>query len=193
MKHEIQGGRKYYKNYREQSMNALSFREPFRKHVHQTMSDVAKRYLANLRKSEDYLTILYDCCRYRKRKNLPKNAEITFVGVHNRRTDYLEFRRKRLGLDPLYEDYFEDAMEYYREEYDHPAFLYVSDEMEWGAVNLKELAERDGDIFFVGCGNTDDPVCVGQYCRTIIIHFSQNVKGFFLMMRRKRLCRAGPQ
>ncbi len=45
---------------------------------------------------------------------------MTFVGVHNRRTDYLEFRRKRLGLDNLYEDYFQDAMDYFRDEFDNP-------------------------------------------------------------------------
>ena len=32
---------------------------------------------------------------------------VTFVGVHDRRTDYLEFRRKRLKLQDLYKGYFE--------------------------------------------------------------------------------------
>ena len=32
---------------------------------------------------------------------------VTFVGVHDRRTDYLEFRRKRLKLQDLYHGYFE--------------------------------------------------------------------------------------
>ena len=56
------------------------------------------------------------------------------MGIHNRRTDYLEFRRKRLGLDNLYEDYFEDAMEYFRDEYwdTTVVFVYVSDDMKWG-------------------------------------------------------------
>ncbi len=43
MRHEIQGGRKYYKKFRKQSMSALSFRERFRKHAQQTLEDVAKR------------------------------------------------------------------------------------------------------------------------------------------------------
>ncbi len=89
---------------------------------------------------------------------------MTFVGVHNRRTDYLEFRRKRLGLDNLYEDYFEDAMDYYREEHDHPVFLYVSDDMKWGLENLKSMADGAGDVFFVGCGDGDDTECIGQDC-----------------------------
>ena len=42
-----------------------------------------------------------------KNNDANKKKEITFVGVHNRRTDYLEFRRKRLGLENLYEDYFQ--------------------------------------------------------------------------------------
>ena len=34
-------------------------------------------------------------------------SDVTFVGVHDRRTDYLEFRRKRLKLRDLYRGYFE--------------------------------------------------------------------------------------
>ena len=34
-------------------------------------------------------------------------SDVTFVGVHDRRTDYLEFRRKRLKLRNLYRGYFE--------------------------------------------------------------------------------------
>ena len=70
------------------------------------------------------------------------------MGIHNRRTDYLEFRRKRLKLDNLYEDYFEDAMEYFREEYwdTTVVFVYVSDDMKWGRRNLKDSK----NLFFLG-------------------------------------------
>ena len=77
-----------------------------------------------------------------------KPEKITYVGIHNRRTDYLEFRRKRLGLDNLYEDYFEDAMEYFRDEYwdTTVVFVYVSDDMKWGRRNLKDSK----NLFFLG-------------------------------------------
>ena len=70
------------------------------------------------------------------------------MGIHNRRTDYLEFRRKRLKLDNLYEDYFEDAMEYFREEFwdTTVVFVYVSDDMKWGRRNLKDSK----NLFFLG-------------------------------------------
>ena len=53
-------------------------------------------------------------------------------------------------------------MEYFREEYDHPAFVYVSDDMEWGEKELGDLADKHGDLFLVGCGDGDDPDCVGK-------------------------------
>lgn len=42
---------------------------------------------------------------FRLKNNIAE--DVTFVGVHDRRTDYLEFRRKRLKLRDLYRGYFE--------------------------------------------------------------------------------------
>ena len=117
MRHEIQGGTKYYKNYRRQSLRALTFRPQFRNHADKTLAEVAEKA--------------------RQILGLKKKDEITFVAVHNRRTDYLEFRKKRLKLDPLREDYFLDVFEYYREEYDHPVFIYTSDDMAWKVIIFK--------------------------------------------------------
>jgi hypothetical protein len=44
---------------------------------------------------------------FRSKTGLDPSSEVTFVGVHNRRTDYLSFRKRRLGLDSLRDDYFE--------------------------------------------------------------------------------------
>ena len=69
-------------------------------------------------------------------------------------------------------------MEYFREEYEHPVFLYVSDDMKWGRRNLRKKArgsdkdepEQDNQLdssdlpslFFVGCGDGDSPDCIGK-------------------------------
>ena len=37
---------------------------------------------------------------------------------------------------PLDADYFSDAMDYFREEYDPVAFLYVSNDMKWTRENI---------------------------------------------------------
>ena len=84
-------------------------------------------------------------------------AKVTFVGVHNRRGDYLEFRRRVLGLTNLYQDYFVDATDYFVEEYSEDpdkkdvVFVYVSDDMKWGRRNLKNI----NNMFFLGCGTGD--------------------------------------
>lgn len=49
-------------------------------------------------------------------------------------------------------------MEYFREEYDHPVFIYTSDDMKWAKDSLKD----EKDLFFVGCGDPSDPECIGK-------------------------------
>jgi hypothetical protein len=42
------------------------------------------------------------------------SSKVTFVGVHDRRTDFLVFRKKVLMTEDLDEDYLPDAMNYFR-------------------------------------------------------------------------------
>jgi galactoside 2-L-fucosyltransferase 1/2 len=78
---------------------------------------------------------------------------VTYVGIHNRRTDYLDFRRDILKRKKLYNSFFFDAMDYYRDEFDNVVFVYVSDDMEWGRKRFR----KSENVFFVGCGNSEDP------------------------------------
>ena len=46
-----------------------------------------------------------------------KPKDVTYVGIHNRRTDHLDFMRHQMKmeeLEELGEDYFMDGMEYFR-------------------------------------------------------------------------------
>lgn len=43
-----------------------------------------------------------------------KPKEVTYVGIHNRRTDGLKFMKDNFQQDPLGPDYFHDAMDYFR-------------------------------------------------------------------------------
>jgi len=141
MRIEVQGGRKYYTDYRKQSLRALTFKDKFASHARITLKNIAKKVGI-------------------------KSKEITFVGVHNRRTDYLDFRRRVLKMSNLYEDYFEDATSYFVEEYGDPerhnnknvVFVFVSDDMKWGRRKLKHL----DNVFFAGCGDADNPDCIGK-------------------------------
>ena len=75
--------------------------------------------------------------------------KITFVGIHHRRTDISAFASEAFNEKPPKKSYFYDAMEHFREEFDPVAFLYVSDDPEWGRKNLKN---KHKDLFFVGKG-----------------------------------------
>jgi hypothetical protein len=46
-------------------------------------------------------------------KSGPKH-DVTYVGIHNRRTDHLEFTMKTDRAKPIKPKYFKEAMEYFR-------------------------------------------------------------------------------
>lgn len=48
-----------------------------------------------------------------EKMNLPKK-KITFIGVHNRRTDHLEYTKKKFNRKPITKKYFHDAMDSFR-------------------------------------------------------------------------------
>ena len=50
MRHEIQGGRKYYKQFRKESRDALQLKEPFRRHAELTLQQISKKVIMTDRK-----------------------------------------------------------------------------------------------------------------------------------------------
>ena len=46
----------------------------------------------------------------------------------------------------------------FREDYENIAFLFISDDMEWGRKNIKD---KHNDLFFVGVGETDIDMDIG--------------------------------
>ena len=112
---------------------------------HHTLRRVLK-FKPEVRK---HVVELYD--EIARKMQLPKK-EITFIGVHNRRTDHIKFHKEQHNKKPLTPDFFIDAMDEMREDSDNPAFLFVSDDMDWGRKHLGEV----DDLFFVGSGVGDD-------------------------------------
>ncbi|XP_063588178.1 galactoside alpha-(1,2)-fucosyltransferase 2-like isoform X2 [Penaeus indicus] len=68
-----------------------------------------------------------DILTHVKRKVKTKSPEITFVGVHIRRTDYIKYIKKYNTTIPS-QAYYVRAMKYYREKYSHPVFIMASDD-----------------------------------------------------------------
>ena len=73
-----------------------------------------------------------------------RKKETVFVGIHSRRTDHLDYEVNRLKLIPLQPSYFLDAIDMFRRKFPKKkfnlAFIYVSDDLEWGRkmIGLKK-------------------------------------------------------
>ena len=90
------------------------------------------------------------------------SSKVTFVGVHDRRTDYLEFRKKVLMTEDLDEEYIPEAMQYFRDEYEESSevvFVYTSDDLQWGQDKLQY---KEDNVFFSGCNQPKNPECIGR-------------------------------
>ena len=72
-------------------------------------------------------------------------SEVTYVGVHIRRTDHLKFMKTENDMDPLTADYYNDAMDYFREEYENCIFVVASDDMKW---TKKKIDTSQNDVYF---------------------------------------------
>eukprot|EP00095_Tigriopus_kingsejongensis_P007597 maker-scaffold417_size177606-snap-gene-0.46 protein:Tk07597 transcript:maker-scaffold417_size177606-snap-gene-0.46-mRNA-1 annotation:"galactoside 2-alpha-l-fucosyltransferase 2" len=131
--HECREHELLVKAARFQAVKHLQFQPVFRQRAAQILTDVAKA------------------------KGLPIN-QITFIGVHNRRTDHLKYFQTHFHQGPLKPSYFHDAMDIFREDYDHPAFIFVSDDMKWAQAKIKNPHH---DIFFVGNGDPDEELAIG--------------------------------
>jgi O-glycosyl hydrolase len=47
-------------------------------------------------------------------KKSSRQDDVTFVGIHNRRTDHLEFVKRLAKAKPIGKKYFMEAMDYFR-------------------------------------------------------------------------------
>ncbi|XP_053546667.1 galactoside alpha-(1,2)-fucosyltransferase 2 [Bombina bombina] len=79
---------------------------------------------------------------------------VTFVGVHVRRGDYVNVMPnvwKGVIADKAYLD---KAMNYFRNKYENPIFIVASNGMDWCKKNIDN---SKGDVFFSGDGNESTP------------------------------------
>ena len=107
----------HVKHFREN----MPFRDNLKEKIDRRLKSVAKKY-------------------YNK-----KPKDITFVGIHIRRTDYLKHEKIKFGFDPLDKEYFNDAMEYFQDEYDNCMFIVASDDIKWAKKNLDK---ENNKIYF---------------------------------------------
>ena len=98
--------------------------------------------------SEENLQFIAEHFKKENPKKFRKKTDITFVGIHNRRGDHLDYQKEGgyVTLDP---GYFLNAMESFREKYKRVVFVYVSDDMDWGKQKIKKRLKTK-DFYLAG-------------------------------------------
>lgn len=74
--------------------------------------------------------------------------DLIYVGVHNRRTDHLQYQAEG-GWREIQPGYFLEALEVYRQwswqSDKHPVFLFVSDDLDWARQKLLPRIKTKGE------------------------------------------------
>ncbi|XP_054848631.1 galactoside alpha-(1,2)-fucosyltransferase 2-like [Eublepharis macularius] len=83
-----------------------------------------------------------------------QRKEVTYIGVHVRRGDYVNVMPNVWKGVVADKDYLEKAMNYFREKYHDAIFVVVSNGMDWCKQNIN--ASR-GDVYFAGDGRESSP------------------------------------
>ena len=80
------------------------------------ISKAMKRVLKFRPETKEKVRGKFDKIREKIRKKFPERNpdEAVFVGMHSRRTDYVNFAWKKLSQLPMEEEYYQEAMEYFR-------------------------------------------------------------------------------
>ncbi|XP_043915663.1 galactoside alpha-(1,2)-fucosyltransferase 2-like [Protopterus annectens] len=87
-----------------------------------------------------------------KIKGMRKN--VTYIGVHVRRGDYVHVMPNTWKGVVADRDYLEKAMKYFRDKYQEPVFVITSDGLDWCKSNLDNSR---GDIYFPGDVTSSTP------------------------------------
>ncbi|KAM9299442.1 galactoside alpha-(1,2)-fucosyltransferase 2-like [Gastrophryne carolinensis] len=81
-------------------------------------------------------------------------SNVTFIGVHVRRGDYVEIMKRTKKGVVANKEYLQKAMNYFRNKYKHSLFVVTSNGMDWCKKNIDNSL---GDVHFVGDGKEEAP------------------------------------
>ncbi|XP_019767909.2 galactoside alpha-(1,2)-fucosyltransferase 2 [Dendroctonus ponderosae] len=88
-----------------------------------------KEIVKEFRFKREFVDYAQSTLRELKSKLPPKHY--TFIGVHVRRTDYVNYLKTSYHSKPATSQYFQNAMNYFKKKFSNCIFIYVSDDPTW--------------------------------------------------------------
>jgi galactoside 2-L-fucosyltransferase 1/2 len=91
---------------------------------------------------------------------------ITYVGVHVRRTDYIGYLKRKYNASPVKPDYFLRHMNVFRNKYKPIMFVVVNDDHEWCEHEL-----RGEDVVVIKTNSPVQDLAIMAACNHSIIDY----------------------
>jgi galactoside 2-L-fucosyltransferase 1/2 len=91
---------------------------------------------------------------------------VTYVGVHVRRTDYIEYLKIKYNVSPVTPDYFVRQMNVFRNKYQPVLFVVVSDDPKWCEREL-----RGSDVVVMKTESPAQDLAIMAACNHSIIDY----------------------
>ncbi|XP_015119132.1 galactoside 2-alpha-L-fucosyltransferase 2 isoform X1 [Diachasma alloeum] len=95
----------------------------------------------------------------------------TFVGIHVRRTDYVDYLWQKLKVRPAPVRYYLSAMEYFNRKYDNVLFIVASDSIRWCRYNLRSNTHKITFISDIEARGVGKDLAVLAACNHSIIDY----------------------
>ncbi|KAJ8679586.1 hypothetical protein QAD02_015373 [Eretmocerus hayati] len=98
-------------------------------------------------------------------------SEPTYVSIHIRRTDYLDYLWKKFKVRPAPTKYYLEAMDYFDKKYKNVIFLILSDDIAWCKLKLRHYKQRINFISNDDAKNPGKDIAVLSACNHSIIDY----------------------
>ena len=119
-------------------------------HLSKEQEKFQQAYIKHIKKNMHFKTDIKTKAHARllevaKSRKLNAIQKAIFIGVHVRKTDHADFVKRQLNLEPIYDEYYNDGMDYFRDNYDNCIFIVASDDIKWCKKHIDTSME---DVVF---------------------------------------------
>ncbi len=133
------------------------------KYFEHAKKDIKKQFQFSEDVEKEAQIFLWDAFRNSK---FTDRQDLTFVGIHIRRGDFLEIANVERGYSVANVEYIKRAMSYFRKKYKNVIFVVCSDDKKWSRNNVKSQTDHVAYSFH---GTASLDLCILSKCNHTIM------------------------